>query len=49
MDNLVEKDELQLSLFGNTEGHNKQEKLDKILDGLNEKYGYDFVLKELVK
>lgn len=43
VDNLVEKDELQLSLFGNTESHNKQEKLDKILDGLNEKYGYDFV------
>jgi len=43
VDGLVEKEELQLSLFGNTEENKKQQKLDSVLDGLNEKYGYNFV------
>lgn len=43
VDNLVEKEEQQLSFFTNTESHSKQDKLDKVLDGLNEKYGQDFV------
>ena len=30
-------------LFGNTEENKKQQKLDSVLDGLNEKYGYNFV------
>ena len=42
-DGLVEKEQLQLSLFGNTEDSKKQQKLDSVLDGLNEKYGYNFV------
>lgn len=43
VDALVEKEQLQLSLFGNTEDSKKQQKLDSVLDGLNEKYGYNFV------
>ena len=43
VDGLVEKEQLQLSLFGNTEDSEKQQKLDSVLDGLNEKYGYNFV------
>ena len=39
VDNLVSKEELQISLFQNTEEHQKQEKLDKVIDKLNEKYG----------
>ena len=39
VDNLVLKEELQISLFQNTEEHQKQEKLDKVIDKLNEKYG----------
>ena len=43
VDGLGEKEQLQLSLFGNTEDSKKQQKLDSVLDGLNEKYGYNFV------
>ena len=43
VDGLVEEEQLQLSLFGNTEENKKQQKLDSVLDGLNEKYGYNFV------
>lgn len=43
--NLIGEDEIQLSLFGSTENHRKQEKLDKVLDGLNEKYGYNFITR----
>ena len=39
VDNLVSKEELQISLYQNTEEHQKQEKLDKVIDKLNEKYG----------
>lgn len=39
VDNLVSKEELQISLFQNTKEHQKQEKLDKVIDKLNEKYG----------
>ena len=39
VDNLVPKEELQISLFQNTEEHQKQEKLDKVIDKINEKYG----------
>lgn len=39
VDNLVSKEEQQISLFQNTEEHQKQEKLDKVIDKLNEKYG----------
>ena len=43
LDGLMESEQLQLSLFGNTENNEKQQKLDKVLDNLNEKYGYNFV------
>lgn len=43
VDSLVESEQLQLSLFGNTEDNKKQQKLDKVLDNLNEKYGYNFI------
>lgn len=43
VDGLVEKEQLQLSLFGNTEDNKKQQKLDSVLDSINEKYGYNFV------
>ena len=55
-DNLVSNDEIQLSLFGNSENNEKQKKLDSVIDSLNEKYGYDSIIragklnvKEIVK
>ena len=55
-DNLVPKDEFQLSLFGNSENNEKQKRLDSVIDSLNEKYGYDSIIragklneKEIVK
>ena len=42
VDDLVSKDEVQLSFFSK-EDDEKQEKLDKAIDKLNEKYGYDSV------
>ena len=44
VDNLVEKDEVQISLF-NTESNAKLEKLDNVLDFLNQKYGYNSVTR----
>ena len=44
VDNLVEKDTLQLSLFDNNEGK-KQEKLDKVIDELKNKYGYNKITR----
>lgn len=53
VDNLQEKDEVQISFF---ENDTKQEKLDSVLDGLKKKYGYSSVtrageldVKEIVK
>ena len=43
VDGLVEKQQLQLSLFENMNDNKKQQKLDSVLDSLNEKYGYNFV------
>lgn len=45
VDNLVSKDEMQISLFGNTEEVKKQEKLDNIIDLINEKYGYNSITR----
>ena len=45
LDNLVAKDELQLSLFSNSEDSSKQENLDKTIDYLNEKYGNSFITR----
>ena len=44
VDNLVEKEELQLSLFHN-EKNEKQEKLDKVVDELKNKYGYNKITR----
>lgn len=44
VDDLVEKNEVQLSLFTN-EADKKQEKLDEIVDSLKEKYGYNSITR----
>ena len=44
VDNLVEKDEIQISFF-NTESTEKLERLDNILDSLNQKYGYNSITR----
>ncbi len=45
VDNLENKDELQLSLFSNDSSQEKQEKLDAVLDNLKNKYGYNSVTR----
>ena len=42
VDNLVDKNEMQLSLFDNL-NNNKQTKIDEVVDDLKNKYGYDIV------
>ena len=44
VDKLIEKDEVQLSLFSGEEDK-KQEKLDEVVDKLKEKYGYNSVTR----
>ena len=44
VDNLIEKDELQLSLFSHQDSK-KQEKLDKVVDDLKQKYGYNSITR----
>lgn len=44
VDNLIEKDELQLSLFSYQDSE-KQEKLDKVVDDLKQKYGYNSITR----
>ena len=44
VDNLTEEGESQLSLFKNEENE-KQEKLDKAIDKLKEKYGYNSITR----
>lgn len=44
VDNLIEKDQMQLSLFDNSQ-NKKQEKLDKVVDDLKQKYGYNTVTR----
>ncbi len=43
-DKLVSKDEVQLSLFGEKE-NKKQEKIDKTIDELKKKYGYEIITR----
>lgn len=42
--NLIGREEKQISLF-NTESTAKQEKLDKVIDNLKNKYGYDMITR----
>lgn len=44
VDNLVEKEEMQLSLF-NSNKNEKQEKLDQVVDELKNKYGYNSITR----
>lgn len=44
VDHLIEKEEQQLSLFQNRQNE-KQEKLDKTIDELKEKYGYHTIMR----
>ena len=44
VDNLIEKEERQLSLFENR-NNEKQEKLDKVVDDLKNKYGYNKITR----
>ena len=44
VDSLVEKEEMQISLF-NTKNNEKLEKLDNVLDSINQKYGYNSVTR----
>ena len=44
VDGLIKKDELQISLFDNN-NNKKQEKLDSVIDNLNEKYGYNSITR----
>lgn len=44
VDNLVEKDEVQLSFFSHADNE-KQEKIDKVVDDLKQKYGYNSITR----
>ena len=44
MDKLIDKDEIQLSLFKREEDR-KQEKLDEVVDKLKQKYGYNSITR----
>ena len=44
VDNLIEKEQKQLSLFSNNDNE-KQEKLDKVIDDLKNKYGYNKITR----
>ena len=45
VDNLKDKNEVQLSLFSNDLNSEKQEKIDNVLDNLKRKYGYNSVTR----
>ena len=44
LDNLEEKESMQMNLFSN-ESIEKQDKLDKVLDSLKQKYGYESIIR----
>ncbi len=44
VDDLTDKEEMQMSLFDNVKDR-KQEKLDKAIDSLKDKYGYDLITR----
>ena len=45
VDDLTDKEEMQISLFHDEAKNEKQEKLDKTIDKLKEKYGYNFITR----
>ena len=44
VDQLVEKEQRQISLFENTENE-KQKKIDTVIDSIKEKYGYELITR----
>ena len=44
VDNLTDKNEMQLSIFSN-QNNEKQDNLDNTIDKLKEKYGYDLITR----
>ena len=45
VDDLTDKEETQMSLFNDISKNEKQEKLDRAIDELKEKYGYNFITR----
>ena len=45
VDDLTDKEEMQISLFNDVAKNEKQEKLDKTIDKLKEKYGYNLITR----
>ena len=45
VDDLTDKEEMQISLFHDEAKNEKQKKLDKTIDKLKEKYGYNFITR----
>lgn len=45
VDDLQNREEMQLTLFDNSKENEKQERLDKTVDFLKDKYGYDTILR----
>lgn len=45
VDDLTDTEEMQISLFSDVAKNEKQEKLDKAIDQLKEKYGYHFITR----
>ena len=45
VDDLTDKEEMQISLFHDEAKNEKQEKLDKTIDKIKEKYGYNFITR----
>ena len=45
VDDLTDKEEMQISLFHDEAKNEKQEKLDKTIDKLKEKYGYNLITR----
>ena len=45
VDNLIEKNEMQISLFEDLQDNEKQKKLDSVIDSLNEKYGLNSITR----
>ena len=44
VDKLVEREQIQLSLFDN-KNNEKQERLDEVIDSIKQKYGYNSITR----